>query len=272
MDFISKLQKKWDEQKFVCIGLDPVIDKLPKTVEGNFFAFNKAIIDATHDVVLAYKPNSAFYEAKGSKGIVELHKTVHYILRKYPDIPVILDAKRGDIGTTNEGYVKFIFDYLMVDAVTINPYLGEEAVQPFLDRKEKGIIILCKTSNPGAKDFQDLKISGKPLYQVVVEKVNSEWNKNGNVCIVVGSTYPKEFKVVRKIVKDMPILIPGIGAQGGELESSVKNGKNTRNQGMIISSSRSIIYASSKSDFAISARREALKLNESILEILSQNS
>ena len=268
MEFIKKLQEKWDEKKFVCIGLDPVVEKLPKVVRNNFFEFNKAIIDATHDLVLAYKPNSAFYEALGPKGIEQLKQTVAYIQEKYSDIPVILDAKRGDIGSTNEGYVKFIFDYLNVDAVTLHPYLGKEAVQPFLDRKDKGIIILCKTSNPGAGEFQDLEFEGKPLYQIVAKKVITEWNENGNICFVVGATYPEEFISVRKIVGDVPILIPGIGAQGGDLEKTIKKGKNSRNQGMIISSSRGIIFASDREDFATVARKETLFLHNQIVELL----
>lgn len=268
MDFIKKLQKKWTENKFVCVGLDPVVEKLPKIVKQDFFEFNKAIIDATHDLVLAYKPNSAFYEALGPQGIEQLKKTVAYIQEKYSDVPVILDAKRGDIGSTNEGYVKFIFDYLNADAVTLHPYLGKEAIQPFLDRRDKGIIILCKTSNSGSGEFQDLKVEGKPLYQIVAKKVITKWNENGNICFVVGATYPEEFKIIRKIVGDVPILIPGIGVQGGDLEKIVKNGKNGRNQGMIISSSRGIIFASDEKDFADAARKEVLLLHNKIGSLL----
>lgn len=268
MEFIEKLKKKWDEGKFVCIGLDPVLDKLPVTTKGNFFNFNKAIIDETHDLVLCYKPNSAFYEAKGAEGIEELRQTCEYISQKYSDIPIILDAKRGDIGSTNEGYVKFVFDYLKADAVTLNPYLGKEALQPFLDKKEKGMIILCKTSNPGSYEFQDVETNGMLFYQVVAQKVISEWNENGNICFVVGGTYPEEFKIVRKIVGDAPILIPGIGAQGGDLEKTVKNGKDSNNRGMIISSSRGIIFASGGDDFAAMARAETQKLSDAIKKYL----
>ncbi len=268
MKFVEKLKKKWDEKKFVCVGLDPVSEKLPKILNNNFYEFNKAIIDATHDIVLAYKPNSAFYEAKGSEGIEDLKKTCDYISQNFPHIPIILDAKRGDIGSTNEGYVTFAFDYLKADAITLHPYLGKEALQPFLDRPEKGLIILCKTSNPGAGEFQDLEIDGKPLYQVVAKKAILEWNGNGNICFVVGGTYPEEFKSIRKIVGDVPILIPGIGAQGGDLEKTVKNGRDSKNRGMIISSSRGIIFASNGDDFADKARAEALKLSEEIKKYL----
>ncbi len=268
MKFVEKLKKKWNEKKFVCVGLDPVFEKLPKILNNNFYEFNRAIIDATHDIVLAYKPNSAFYEAKGSEGIEELKKTCDYISQNFPDIPIILDAKRGDIGSTNEGYVTFAFDYLKADAITLHPYLGREALQSFLDRPEKGLIILCKTSNLGAGEFQDLEINGKPLYQMVAEKAILEWNGNGNIGFVVGGTYPEEFISIRKIVGDVPILIPGIGAQGGDLEKTVKNGRDSKNQGMIISSSRGIIFASKGEDFADKARGEALKLSEEIKKLL----
>ena len=270
MEFVDKLRKKWDEGKFVCIGLDPITDKLPKSVKGDFFLFNKEIIDATHDLVLAYKPNSAFYEAEGSRGIEQLKQTVEYIQKQYADIPVILDAKRADIGSTNEGYVKFVFDYLNVDAVTLHPYLGKEALRPLIERKEKGLIILVKTSNPGAGEFQDLILDGKPLYQIVAEQVSSSWNENGNMCYVVGATYPEELSVVRKIIGDSPILIPGIGVQGGDLEATVKNGLNSQKQGIIISSSRGIIFASNGPDFAKAARREAEKLHNQISETLKR--
>lgn len=269
MEFYKKLKKKWDEGKFVCIGLDPVIEKLPKSANNDFLEFNKAIIDATHDLVLAYKPNSAFYEAEGSKGIEQLKQTVEYIQKNYPEVPVILDAKRGDIGSTNEGYVKFIFDYLNVDAVTLHPYLGKEAISPFLERREKGLIILCKTSNPGAGEFQDLILDGKPLYQKVAEQVSKSWNGNGNIGFVVGATYPEELKIVREIVGDVPILIPGIGAQGGDLENTIKNGLDSKKQGMIISSSRGIIFASSGPDFARAARAETEKLHNQITAVMN---
>lgn len=262
--FIVKLEKLWAKDKFVCIGLDPVSSRLPKGVT-SFFKFNKAIIDATSDLVLTYKPNSAFYEAQGLKGIEALKKTIDYIKKKYPQIPVILDAKRGDIGSTNEGYVKFVFDYLGADAVTIHPYLGREAIQPFLDRKDKGIIILVKTSNPGAGEFQDiLNKRGEPLYLTVAKNVASAWNTNGNCCLVVGATYPKELSIIRKAVGDIPLLIPGIGKQGGDIEQTVKAGMDSRTWGMIINSSRDIIFASSSADFATAARKKAIGLSNQI--------
>lgn len=245
MTFRQKLKIKWDQGKFVCVGLDQ-----------SDFKANKRVVDQTFDLVLAYKPQSSFYEADGPKGLKALKKIVDYIRQKDPSIPLILDAKRGDIGSTNEGYVKSIFDYLGFDAVTVSPYLGKEALQPFLERADKGIIILVKTSNPGAGEFQDLEVKDKPLYQVVAQNITKNWNKNDNCCVVVGATYPKELAQVRKIIGDMPILIPGIGAQGGDLEKTVKAGKNSKNQGMIISSSRGIIFAESPRDAALKMHQD----------------
>lgn len=247
--FFNKLKTKWQDGKFVCVGLD----------KGDF-EFNKKIVDQTHDLVSAYKPNSAFYETEGLEGLEGLGKTVKYIKEKYPDIPIILDAKRGDIGNTNEGYVKAIFDELGVDAVTVHPYLGKESLQPFLDRVDKGIIVLVKTSNPGAGEFQDLLIDGKPLYQIVAEHVKS-WNTNGNCGVVVGATYPQELKTVREIVGDIPILIPGVGAQGGDVKATVRNGLNSRREGIIVSSSRGIIFSDNP-------REATLTLDNQIKEAL----
>lgn len=268
MDFIKKIKKGWKAGKFVCIGLDPVSEKLPKHLGGDFFKFNKAIIDETADLVLAYKPNSAFYEAEGAQGIEWLKKTCDYISKKYPKIPIILDAKRADIGSTNEGYVKFIFDYLEVDAVTVHPYLGREALEPFLERKEKGILVLAKTSNPGAGEFQDLILSGRPLYLHIAREVANKWNTNRNLGFVVGATAPEELSEIRSKVGDMPILIPGIGQQRGDLQATLKAGLDRNKEGIIISSSRAIIFASKGKDFAKAARREAEKLHQEILNIL----
>ena len=260
--FLTKLESCWQHDNFVCIGLDSVYEQLPdiikagRAVEDALFHFNREIIDATHDLVCAYKPNAAFYEAQGEAGWHALLQTVRYIRETYPHIPVILDAKRGDIGSTNMGYVQSAFDYLGADAITVHPYLGREALTPFLARKEKGIIVLVRTSNPGAGEFQDLLVGPEqePLYMIVARRVAQEWNSNGNCAIVVGATYPDELRRVRALVGDMPILIPGIGTQGGEVAATVKAGRNSRGQGMIISASRSIIFASRRSDFAEAAR------------------
>jgi orotidine-5'-phosphate decarboxylase len=271
--FKQKLEQKWQQGKFLCVGLDPVLEKLPTHFAkspSSILEFNRAIIDATADMACAFKPNSAFYEAFGAEGIAVLAQTVSYIKDNYPDIPVILDAKRGDIESTNLGYTQSTFDVLGADAITIHPYLGRTAIQPFLDYKDKGIIILVRTSNPRAGEFQDLKLDGKPLYQHVAQKIASEWNTNNNCAVVVGATYPEELKVVREIIGDMPILIPGIGAQGGDLEKTVKAGQDSRGWGMIISASRSIIYASNGEDFAQKARCEAEKMHRQIQDALKK--
>lgn len=256
--FLTKLEFKWQENKFVCVGLDK--QSLPSDDGKGDFEFDKNIIDQTYDLVCAYKPNIAFYEARGSKGLEDLKQTIDYIHQKDSSIPVIIDAKRGDIGNTNEAYVKAIFENLGADALTLNPYLGEESLKPFLDQTNKGIIILVRTSNPGAGEFQDLEVGGKPLYQIVAEHVKN-WNTNNNCAVVVGATYPGELQKIREIIGDMPILIPGIGAQGGDLENTIKNGKNSKNQGIIISSSRGII-------FAPDPRQATQTLNSQIQEIL----
>jgi orotidine-5'-phosphate decarboxylase len=264
LDLIVRRQKS-----LVCVGLDSDVSKLPahlKETKNAQFAFNKKIIDATHDLVCAYKPNSAFYEAQGEEGIHMLKMTCDYLREAYPEIPIILDAKRADIGNTNNGYVHFAFDYLGADAITLHPYLGREALQPFLDRKDRGCIILCRTSNPGAGEFQDLEVSGKPLYQTVARQVSKTWNTNGNCLLVVGATYPKELASVRKIVGDMTILVPGIGAQGGDLEKTLKAGLTKNGTGLIITSSRGIIFASDGEDFDLVARSETEKLQKAINE------
>lgn len=251
----------------VCIGLDPDIDKIPKHLKKEkypFFEFNKAIIDATHDLVCSYKPNSAFYEALGTDGVLQQKMTCDYIKKNHPDIFIILDAKRGDIGNTNIAYEKYVFDYLNADAVTLQPYLGGEAIDPFLNRKDKAIIILCRTSNPGAGEFQDLVVKEKPLYKIVAENVVHNWNKNKNCMLVVGAPYPEELAEIRQISGDMTFLVPGIGAQGGDIEKTVKAGLNSKKAGMIINSSRGIIFASKGIDFAEKAREEAQKLRDEI--------
>lgn len=235
----------------LCVGLDRC-------------AFHKAIVDATHDLVCAYKPNSAFYEARGAQGIEQLKATCTYIQKTYPEVPIILDAKRGDIRSTNEEYARYAFDYINADAITLHPYLGREALQPFLDRKDKGCIILCKTSNPGAGEVQDVRVEGRPLYQMIAEKVANEWNTQGNCMLVVGASYPNELSIVRRIAGDMTFLVPGIGMQGGDIEKTVKAGINSKGAGMIINASRSVIFASSGGDFTKKARSEADQLRDAI--------
>ena len=269
MSFQDKLNLIIEKNNsLVCVGLDSDVSKIPEFLReegGNFqLKFNKAIIDATHDFVCAYKPNTAFYDQFGVGGLQTLQETIQYIKDKYSDIPVILDAKRADIGNTNLGYVGYAFDWLGADAITLHPYLGKEAMQPFLDRVDNGIIILCRTSNPGAGEFQDLKIGDKPLYKIVAEKVTNEWNSNNNCLLVVGATYPEELAEVRKIAGDMTFLVPGIGAQGGNIEQTIKAGLNSQNAGLIINSSRGIIFASADEDFDKKAREETQKLRDDI--------
>jgi len=261
MNFQEKLDtivKK--NNSLVCVGLDSYVNKIPehlKTKENAVFEFNKAIIDATHDFVCAYKPNSAFYEANGDEGIRQLKMTFDYINKTYPEVITILDAKRADIGNTNNGYVKYAFDWLNADGITLHPYLGSEAMKPFLERADKASIILCRTSNKGAGEFQDFSSAEMSLYKFVAKKVAEEWNKNGNCLMVIGATYPEELAEVRKIAGDMTFLVPGIGAQGGDVEKTVKAGLNSKGAGMIINSSRGIIFAENP-------REEAKKLKDEI--------
>lgn len=265
-NFIQMLEAKWAEGKFVCVGLDPDLDRLPADLrerDGDadaVKAFCLRIVEATHDLACAFKPNIAFFQAVGFMGMETLQETVLEIRRLAPDMPVILDAKVADIGNTNLGYVKTAFDYIEADAITVHPYLGQEAMKPFLDRKDKGVIVLCRTSNPGAGEFQDLPImlgpefreklerafgreipeSSVPLYQYLAYRVSRGWNANGNCCLVTGATYPEELAQVRKIVGDMPLLIPGVGKQGGDVNAVVKAAGGKR---MIINSSSGIIFA-----------------------------
>jgi orotidine-5'-phosphate decarboxylase len=268
MNFIEKLNAAAKKNKsLVCVGLDTSPELIPAVM--SVLDFNKAIIDATADLVCTYKPNLAFYEAWGEKGLETLHKTVEYIPK---DIPVIADAKRGDIGSTSAAYAKALFDYYKFDAATVNPYLGFDAVEPFLKYKDKGIIILCRTSNKGAADFQSLSVQfeGKilPLYEVVAMKA-SRWNTNHNIGLVVGATYPEELRTIRQSHPDIPILIPGVGAQGGDLDLAVRYGIDAQKRGIIINSSRGIIYASKGADFAPAARKAALILRDEINKIIA---
>jgi len=267
------LEAQWEQDKFLCVGLDSDFEKIPKhlhkgSVREVLVTFSKAIIDATKDITSVYKPNSAFYEAHGDEGIAALKEISEYIIEYAPLVPIILDAKRADIGNTNAGYVDSIFKHLQMDAVTVHPYLGSEAIQPFLGQKDKGVIVLCRTSNPGAGELQDLTVDGMPLYKKVAHLVAEKWNANRNCGVVVGATYPEELREVRAIIGDIPILIPGIGAQGGDLEKTVAAGKDSRGKGMIISASRSVIFASDGEDFAEAARKSAQTLDESIKKAL----
>lgn len=259
MDFVSRLlNASRRNRSLLCVGLDPDPARLPVK---DIFEFNKAIIDATADLVCCYKPNLAFYEALGIRGLQALKKTVAYIPR---DIPVIGDAKRGDIGNTAAAYAKALFEYYKFDAVTVNPYLGYDSVKPFLDYRNKGIFVLCRTSNSSACDFQDLVDNfGMKFYQTVALRAG-DWNKGGNIGLVVGATYPEELKEIRKLCPGMPLLIPGIGAQAGDLELSVRYGVDAAKEMAIIVAARQVLYASKGADYAQAARKAALELRDSI--------
>jgi orotidine-5'-phosphate decarboxylase len=273
-DFLGLLRTRWDEGVFLCVGLDPQAEKIPRHLAGDTLtrmaAFNRAAIEATKEYACAFKPNSAFYEAYGADGVSLLKETILYAREVAPEVPVILDAKRGDIGNTNNGYAAMAFDVLRSDAITVHGYMGEEALAPFLERKEKGVFVLCKTSNAGASEFQDALIDGKPLFVRVAEAVSKRWNKQGNCALVVGATYPEEIRAVRTAAPLLPLLIPGIGAQGGDLERSVSFGKDGDNKGIIIAASRSVLYASSDKDFAERMHSEARSLHSAIAAALVQ--
>jgi orotidine-5'-phosphate decarboxylase len=258
MSIIEKYNIRADKaNSLLCVGLDSKLESIPQRFQRSDtpqFAFNKWITEQTHSYVAAYKPNIAFYEARGAQGLTELKLTMQYIKEHHPDIFTICDAKRADIGNTNLAYTTAIFDEMGFDAITLHPYLGREALAPFLDRKDKCSIILCHTSNPGAEELQGLQINGKPLWQIVAEKVSNEWNDNDNCMLVVGATYPETIRQVREIVGDMTFLIPGIGAQGGDVESTVKAGSNSQGLGMIINSSRGIIFSDDPKVAAMSLR------------------
>ena len=248
MNFIEKLARAIQKNKsLLCVGLDPDPALMPDKI--GIFEFNKAIIDATADLVCAYKPNFAFYEALGNEGLDALKRTVDYIPE---DIPVIGDAKRGDIGNTAKAYARSIFSYFNFDATTVNPYLGFDSIEPFIQYRDRGVFVLCRTSNAGAVDFQSLtcEVNGSRhlLFEIVAEKV-SQWNTYGNLGLVVGATYPEELKLIRQRYPDMPLLIPGVGAQGGELSKVVSYGVDARRQRTIINSSRQILYASQREGF-----------------------
>ena len=257
------------KKSFLCIGLDVDLTKIPPhllQLEDPIFEFNKAIIDATHDLCVSYKPNMAFYEAYGLKGWQSLEKTINYINDKYPEIFTIADAKRGDIGNTSSMYAKAFLEDLNFDSVTVAPYMGKDSVEPFLAFENKHTILLALTSNEGAFDFQTQNVVGKPLYQQVLE-TSKTWKNAQNLMYVVGATKAEYFAEIRKIVPDSFLLVPGVGAQGGNLQDVCKYGMNN-SIGLLINSSRAIIYASSGENFATDARVEALKIQQEMELIL----
>ncbi len=266
MKFIQRLQQAWTAGKtLLCVGLDPDPAKLPKHVAGAdypIFEFGRAIVDATADLVCAFKPQIAYYAAARAEDQLEM--TLDHIRRNHPGIPVILDAKRGDIGSTAQMYAKEAFERYQADALTVSPYLGFDSLAPYLAFADKGVIILCRTSNAGARDVQDISSNGRKLYQIIAEKAAREWNANANVLLVVGATYPEELAEIRAIVGDMPLLVPGVGAQGGDVAAVIANGASADGTGLIISTSRAVLYAGSGTDYADAARAAALQLRDEI--------
>jgi orotidine-5'-phosphate decarboxylase len=250
----------------LCVGLDSAYDQLPQRFhkeELPQFAFNRWLIEQTHPFVSGYKPNIAFYESRGSDGIAELKLTIDYLRERHPDILTICDAKRADITSTSEHYAQAIFDWLGFDAITLHPYLGSDALQPFLRRSDRASIILCRTSNPGAGELQDIPVNGKPLWQIIAEKVCDEWNANGNCMLVVGATAPQELRQARALVGDMTLLVPGVGAQGGSVEQVVQNGLNREHKGLIINAARSVIFSDNPG-------KEARRLRDHIHAAIAQ--
>ena len=257
------------KKSFLCIGLDVDLTKIPKhflELEDPIFEFNKAIIDATHNLAVAYKPNTAFYEAYGIKGWKSLQKTINYLNEKHPEIFTIADAKRGDIGNTSSMYAKSFFEDLNFDSITVAPYMGKDSVEPFLAFENKHTIMLALTSNEGAFDFQTLIVNGKEVYKQVLE-ISKTWKNSENLMYVVGATKAEYFAEIRKIVPDSFLLVPGVGAQGGSLSEVCKYGMNS-NVGLLINSSRAIIYASNGVDFAEKAREESQKMQQEMQVIL----
>jgi len=271
MHFMQSLQQAWTRNNsLVCVGLDPEPSKFPAHLRDTpdaVFEFCRAIVDASADLVCAFKPQIAHFAALRAEDALE--RLIAHIHEKHPGVPVILDAKRGDIGSTAQHYVSEAFDRYEADAVTLNPYLGRDSVQPFLDLADKGVILLCHTSNPGAADLQDLLVSdesggGKPLYQHVAQIIARDWNSHGNCALVTGATWPQQLREVRALIGDMPLLVPGIGAQGGDVEAVVRNGRTTDGSGLLISSSRAILYAGNDKDFAETSRKATQTLRDTI--------
>ena len=251
----------------LCVGLDPDIARFPGVLKGRVdavFEFCRAIIDATAPYACAFKPQIAYFAALAAED--QLQAICDYLNQRYPDIPIVMDAKRGDIGATAEQYAREAFERYKADAVTVNPYMGFDSIEPYLQWAEKGVIVLCRTSNPGGSDLQFLKVDGVPLYQHVARLVAQQWNRHGQCGLVVGATFPQEIAEVRKIVGDMPLLVPGIGAQGGDIESTVRAGQTSDGMGMMINSSRAILYAKpvDGEGFADAAARVARETRDAI--------
>jgi orotidine-5'-phosphate decarboxylase len=254
--FIEKLSAAWStNNSLLCVGLDPDVTRFPAELQGKpqaIFDFCKAMIDATADSACAFKPQIAYFAALRAED--QLEAICAYLRQYHPRIPIVLDAKRGDIGATAEQYAREAFERYNADAVTINPYMGFDSAAPYLEWKDRGTIVLCRTSNPGGSDLQFLEANGRPLYQHVAHMVATKWNTNGQCALVVGATFPEELSRVRAIVGDMPLLVPGIGAQGGDIAATVKAGRTAIGSGMMINSSRAILYAAKNGSLAACAQ------------------
>ncbi len=268
--FNQQLQSAWASQgSMLCVGFDPDPKRLPLSLQGKpegIFEFCREIADATADLVCAFKPQFAYFASQRAE--VQLEKLIQHLKDKHPNIPVILDSKRGDIGSTADHYALEAFERYGADAVTVSPYMGFDTIEPYLRHAGKGVIVLCRTSNPGGSDLQFLNVSpdGQPLYLHVAKLAAQQWNSTGQISLVVGATFPEEIAKVRAVVGEMPLLIPGIGAQGGDIDATVKAGAipNKPGTGMMINSSRAILYASSGSDFAEAARTVALNTRDAL--------
>ncbi|MDD3327942.1 MAG: orotidine-5'-phosphate decarboxylase [Zoogloea sp.] len=267
MDFRSKLAAAWqNNDSLLCVGLDPDVKRFPAHLKGRpdaVLAFCKGIVDATADLACAFKPQIAYFAAERAED--QLQDLIAYIHQNHPRVPVVLDAKRGDIGATAQQYAREAFERYGADALTVNPYMGFDSVEPYLEFSDRGLIVLCRTSNPGGSDLQNLSVEGgRKLYQHVAELVAGKWNTHGQNALVVGATFPQELADVRSIVGELPLLVPGIGAQGGDVEATVKVGRTASGAGLMISSSRAILYAGSGEDFADAARKVALATRDEV--------
>ncbi|MFZ2854290.1 MAG: orotidine-5'-phosphate decarboxylase [Rhodocyclaceae bacterium] len=270
MNFMHALNAAWrDRNSLLCVGLDPDPAKFPAHLQGKpdaIFEFCKGIVDATADLVCCFKPQIAYFAARRAED--QLEALIAHIHEKHPDVPVILDAKRGDIGSTAEQYAIEAFERYRADAITVNPYMGRDSIDPYLAYPDKGVILLCRTSNPGGSDLQFLDVGGVKLYERVARLVAAEWNRSGQCALVVGATFPNEIARVRQLTGDMPLLVPGIGAQGGDIEATVHAGRTSNGAGLMINSSRAILYAgvneNAGEDYAAAARAVALQTRDAI--------
>lgn len=266
MNFTDKLATRWrDTNSLLCVGLDPDPTRFPahlREADDAIFEFCKAIVDATADLVCAFKPQIAYFASCSAED--QLDSLIAHIREKHPQVPIILDAKRGDIGSTAEHYAREAFERYRADAVTLSPFMGFDSIQPYLSYKDRGAFLLCRTSNPGGNDLQMLESGGKKIYERIAELANGKWNTSGQLGLVVGATYPAELANVRRIAGSLPLLVPGIGAQGGDVAASVQAGQTPNGTGMVINSGRAILYAGHGEDFAAAARAAAIRTRDEI--------